>query len=180
LVELICQANDQLRRIAARIARGRNDLQATSLLHEAILKLARADWLRIQGASAGPPSEDQLIGLVVRNMRWVALDRARAGRRRRKAEDVGRAPVDEYLDNVAARCPDPLRRLEACEALERLSPRQAAVATLLDQGYTQAEAASLLGVSLSTVEEDLRKARRFLTVWEAGQERRRDAGGIEP
>jgi uncharacterized protein involved in exopolysaccharide biosynthesis len=96
---------------------------------------------------------------------------ARAGRRRAKAENPNSEPVDEYLDNLAARGHDPLRRLEACEALERLSPRQAAVATLLDQGYTQAEAASLVGVSLSTVEEDLRKARRFLKAWEVGQER---------
>jgi RNA polymerase sigma factor (sigma-70 family) len=170
-VELICQANTRLRRIAARIAKGRNDVQPTSLLNEAFLKLARADWLRINEANAGPLAEDRLVGLVVRNMRWIAVDRAQAGRRRARAEGQGREPVDEYLDNLEARGHDPLQRLEACEALERLSPRQAAVATLLDQGYTQAEAASLLRVSLSTVEEDLRKARRFLKAWEAGQAR---------
>jgi RNA polymerase sigma factor (sigma-70 family) len=170
-VDLICQAYTRLRRIAGRLAKDRSDVRATSLLHEAFLKLARSDWHRILGATTEPLSEDHLVGLVVRNMRWVALDRARAGRRRPLAAAGGGELLEQYLNNLTARGYDPLRRLEACEALERLSPRQAAVACLLDQGYTQAEAASLLGVSLSTVEEELRKARRFLKAWDAEPER---------
>lgn len=159
--QLIPLIYDRLRRLAherLRTAPGEHTLSTTDLVHEAYLRFADA-------RSVDLPDRAHFLALASQIMRNFLVDRARA--RAAAKRGGGLAPLsleealwisDESLD-AAADLDEALTRLAA------LNPRQS---ELLQHhffgGLTLAESAAALGVSLATVERDMRSARAWLAL----------------
>jgi RNA polymerase sigma-70 factor (ECF subfamily) len=149
---------DELHRIASRLMRSErrgHTLQATALVHEAYARLVASD------ASAG--DRVHFMSLVARVMRRVLVDHARA--RRRAKRGGGRPAVT--LAEVEAVTPGAADRLlDIDEALDRLKAldlrKHRALEMSVFGGMTHAEIAAVLGVSVPTVERDVRMARAWL------------------
>jgi RNA polymerase sigma factor (TIGR02999 family) len=158
--QLVALVYDELRRLGGgllRLERPGHTLQPTALVHEAVLRLFRSDAL------AAPQGRAQFLAAVARAMRQVLVDHAR----RRAADKRGgrreRLPLDAVLDHFAEQRLDLLAVHEALTSLAGLHERQSQVVELrFFGGYTVEEIAGLLGVSVSTVESDFRKATAFL------------------
>lgn len=155
---------DELRQLARaqvhRLARGRT-LQATDLVHEA--------WLRVAKATQpeGDPDWDgraHFFGAAANAMRHILVDQAR--RRTALKRDAGKRTdlPDELPEIEAGPLPsDVLALNDALEELEGSHDRAARVVTLkFFSGLEMAEIASVVGVSLPTVERDWRFARAWL------------------
>ena len=152
---------DELRALAAsyfaRQAVG-HTLQPTALVHEAYLKLAG-------GGNAQWESRAHFFAVAARAMRQILMNHARdkaaakrGGGRQRITLDEGVTPAgngDRELDLLALD--------DALSQLSRLSERQATVVELrFFGGLTIAEAAHVLGVGTTTVEDDWHLARAWL------------------
>lgn len=148
-------------------ARGAGDA-AEDLLHEV--------WLRIQATTPGPVASP--LPYLMRMADLLMIDRYRSQRQADK-RDRDWTEVHSDLAGVSAE-PSPERRAAAAQeaaavlrVLDRLGPRTAsAFRRHRIDGVAQREVASELGVSLSTVESDLRIAYRALGEW---KERRDEA-----
>jgi len=149
-----------LHRLATRAMEGeRKDhtLQPTALLHEAWLRLARANDLRPDTSPA------QLLHAAARAMRQVLLDHARRRRAQKRAGRWHRAPVDDLLDRCAEHRLNAQDLHLSLEALAQMHERPATVITLrFLGGMTVKEVAELLEVSEGTVDNDYRLARAWL------------------
>lgn len=157
--ELIALVYDELRRLAAAyLKRERPDhtLQPTALVHEAYIRLIGQEGVRWQNRS-------HFIGVAAQMMRRVLLDHARGrnrdkrggGEPRLSLAEADRFAFDEAVDLIALD--------EALERLSRSYPQKARVVELrFFGGLSIEEAASVLGVSDSTVERDWKFARAWL------------------
>jgi RNA polymerase sigma factor (TIGR02999 family) len=157
---------EELRRLAAQqLARepGGQTLQPTALVHEAYLRLV---------ASPGPESGEKephwdnrghFFAAAAQAMRRILIDNARRKQRPKHGGDRRRVAAD-----VAAPQPEmPLEDLLALdEALDKLAKEQPARAELVKlrffAGFTMAEVADLLGISLATAERHWTYARTWL------------------
>lgn len=149
----------ELKRVAHRRLRALDShptLCTTELVHEAFLKLARPGDARWEGRA-------HFFGAASRAMRQVLVDLAR---RRGAAKRGGGLRALSLTDADAALQVDLERILELDAALDRLDaadPRLRQVVELrFFGGLSEAEIASLLGVSARTIERDWLKARLFL------------------
>jgi RNA polymerase sigma factor (TIGR02999 family) len=96
-------------------------------------------------------------------MRRVLVEHARGRAADKRGGGQGQVPLDEALDYFARQRLDVLAVHEALDELAGLHDRQSQVVELrVFGGYTVEEVAGLLGVSVSTVESDFRKATAFL------------------
>ncbi|TCM21682.1 RNA polymerase sigma-70 factor (ECF subfamily) [Novosphingobium sp. PhB165] len=149
-------------------ARGAGDA-AEDLLHEV--------WLRIAASRPGPIANP--LGYLMRMADMLMIDRYRS---QRQADKRDRDWTEVHADTGTgiAADPSPERRVAAAQEaaevialLDGLGPR---VATAFRRhridGMAQRDVAAELGVSLSTVESDLRLAYRALGEW---KERRDEA-----
>jgi RNA polymerase sigma factor (TIGR02999 family) len=158
-LRLIPAVYEELRQIAKTLLhkeRPGHTLQPTALVHEALAKLL--------GGAALTAVEDSatLTAVAVRAMRQVLIDHARTRKREKRGGHLQRQPLDIIVDQMAERHGDPVVLLEACELLAKLQPRQSQIAQLRLQQFSIPEIAALLGLSVSTIENDLRLARAFL------------------
>ena len=157
--ELLPLVYSELRRLAAikmaAEAPGQT-LQATALVHEAWLKLTERDKQQWNDRS-------HFFNAAAEAMRRILIDVARRKRAARHGGQLSRADVAE-VDLPLPMPDDELLALDA--ALDRLSAfneRAAEVVKLcFFVGLTQEQAASELGISLSTVERLWAFARTFL------------------
>lgn len=140
-------------------------LQATALINEAYLRLAReeTDW----------NSREHFIGIAAQVMRRVLVDYARAHKAEQRGGDLARV---EMFDDIAI-APDKLNEVQALDdALRRLeaeNPRQAKVTELrYFGGLTVEQIADLLKLSPRSVKRDWQLARLWLF--------RDMTGGAEP
>ena len=149
---------DQLRRIAQGCIRGENPgltLQATSLVHEA--------WLRLAGNSH-PDYKDRahFFGVAARLMRQILVDHARSVRAAKRGG--GKIPLDVRIE-VAGHRQD-LTILAVHEALERLSAEDPRKAQFIEMrffaGMSIDEIAECTGVPKPTVYRDVRVAQAWL------------------
>jgi RNA polymerase sigma-70 factor, ECF subfamily len=148
----------ELHRLAAsymRRERPDHTLQATALINEAYLRLAREneEW----------NNREHFIGMAANVMRHVLVDYARA--HKAKQRDGGMKRV-EMQDDLAV-SPEKLEQVvsldEALQTLERLHPRQGKVVELrYFGGLSIDQIASLLGVSPRSVKRDWSLARIWL------------------
>jgi RNA polymerase sigma factor (TIGR02999 family) len=100
---------------------------------------------------------------AARAMRQVLVDHARRRAADKRGGDRERLPLDDVLDHFAEQHLDLLAVHEALTRLAGLHERQSQVVELrFFGGYTVEEIAGQLGVSVSTVESDFRKATAFL------------------
>ena len=158
--QLLPLVYDELRRLAA--ARLKNEqvgqtLQATALVHEAYLRLVGSEkdekW----------NSRGHFFGAAAEAMRRILLMNAR----RRRAEKHGGGHQRIELDSALLIGTDRDQRLEELdEALTRLEERHPEQARLIKlrffAGLTNAEAASLLGISDTTADRQWAYARAWL------------------
>jgi RNA polymerase sigma factor (TIGR02999 family) len=149
---------DELRALAAgRMAaeRAGGSLDATSLVHEAYLRLL--GQTRVRWADTA-----HFRAVAATMMRRVLVDRARA----RLADKRGGGRERVTLTGLGADTEDQLDLVDLDGALERLaveSPRQAEVVTLRCFGeLTVEETASVIGVSPRTVKGEWRVAQAWL------------------
>lgn len=149
---------EELRRLARYQLRGRHGhtLDTTALVHELYLKLAGADQPALENRA-------HLLSLACRAMRQIIVDYARA----RSADKRGGGALKITLDNNQVRIEDQAEWILAVDqALEQIR----AVDERLEQvfncryfaGLSEEEAATALGVSVSTIQRDWRRAKAWL------------------
>jgi RNA polymerase sigma factor (TIGR02999 family) len=150
---------DELRRIARghlrRGARGQT-LDTTGLVHEAYLKLAASEGLRVQ-------DRQHFMAISARAMRQVIVSRARARAADKRGGGVAPVPLDEER---AAAEHQARWLLDLDLALAELRQRDERLATIVDcrffAGMSEEETAETLSVSLRTVQRGWMRARAWL------------------
>ncbi len=147
----------ELHAVAANLMRGErasHTLQPTALLHEAWLRLARADvcW----------QDHAHFVRTVARTMRRVLVEHARA-RGRDKRDGGNRVTLATGLSARGDQPDDLLAVDEALARLEALDPELARIVELrVFGGLAHPEIAAAIDRSLRTVERGWRAARAFL------------------
>ncbi|MCU0867373.1 MAG: ECF-type sigma factor [Planctomycetes bacterium] len=147
----------ELRAMAARQLRGMRGetLQPTALVHEA--------WLKLVGSGADFTGRRHFLGVAGKAMRSVLVDHVRHKRSQKRGGDLQQTPLDESVAFLEAGEVD-LLDLDA--ALQELARTDADLARWVEMrffgGMTNAEVATLEGVSESTVERGWRFARAQL------------------
>jgi RNA polymerase sigma factor (TIGR02999 family) len=153
----------ELRRLAAsqfaRLPPGQT-LQATALVHEA--------WLRLVGSeekAAEPKWQGRrhFFGAAAQAMRHILVERARRKGRVRHGGDLQRVDVEE-VQLAETMPPEALLALdEALVRLDEFDPQAAELIKLrFFAGFTQQQAADLLGLSKRTADRLWTFARAFL------------------
>jgi RNA polymerase sigma factor (TIGR02999 family) len=158
LDRLIPIVYEELKDIARRSMWGErpdHTLQATALVHEAYTRLIDSDvtW----------QDRSHFFAVAARQMRRILVDHAKARGRIKRGGGADRITLNESV----AVSPEPPADLVALdEALERLTALDARKAQVIELhffgGLTHEEAAEALGVSVATVERDLRFAKAWL------------------
>lgn len=149
---------DLKRQARALMRKQRRDhtLQATGLLHEAWMRVARradVDW----------KSRGHFFGFASRAMRSVLVDHARSKKRGKRGGGRVRVPLDDLLLPYEDRAGDLLALDEALSRLAALDAEEAAVVEMrFFGGFTAPETAHALGFSLRKVERLWEHARAWL------------------
>jgi RNA polymerase sigma factor (TIGR02999 family) len=163
--ELVERLYPKLRALAARVRwHGPEATQPTALLHNAYLKLLRSEDLESR-------AENEIIGIFAHVMRQIMVDAARkAGAEKRGggaravplvSGDLAEARPVHGKDEIS---PEDVLTVDAALTELRLqNPRQA---DIMERRYflgmTSGETASVLAVSLTTVEREWREGKKFL------------------
>jgi RNA polymerase sigma factor (TIGR02999 family) len=156
---LIRAVYPELREMAARLLRRErvdHTLQRTALVHEA--------FIRLFGQRPGQTlSTQNFLGLAAHQMRQILIDYGRKHNSQKRGGEFARVPLFE-ADPSTARDEDSLLALnEALDLLGKIDSRALSVVELkFFSGYTNDEAAEILGVSDGTVESDWQFARSWL------------------
>jgi RNA polymerase sigma factor (TIGR02999 family) len=154
LDELLPKLYEELRALArAQLRSPAGTLQATALVHEAYMKLARA------GAVVAA-DRAHFMAIAARAMRQVVVDRARASLAGKRGG--GWQPVTLTAEAGAVDL-GPEEALALDRALEKLEPRQRLVVECrYFAGLDDGEIAAVLGVTDRTVRREWVKARAWL------------------
>lgn len=157
LGDIEAQLYVELRRIAGRVRGGAPSTSArTSLIHEAWLRLARAEHLEVNDTQ-------HLLALSARAMRHVVVERARRARTLKRGDGWERVSLEGMGESP--QFVDVLTLDQALQQLHDADPRAAQLAELrLIAGVALPDAAEALGIGLRTAERDWRAARAFLVV----------------
>ena len=149
----------ELRRLAnSYLRRERPDhtLQATALIHEAYLRLVdqeQPEWI----------SRSQFFSFAAHLMRQILVDHARSHNAEKRWGAGERVPLEETLVFVPERGADLLALDEALTALAAFDERKARTLELrFFGGMSIEEIARVLGVSVRTVDREMRLARAWL------------------
>jgi RNA polymerase sigma factor (TIGR02999 family) len=157
LIELIYA---ELRRMAYGLMhheRAGHTLEPTALVHEALIRLIDSEVL------SKSPNRKYLFAAAAQCMRRILVDHVRDRSAQKRGGAYQRVALDAVADSIQERYSDIMAIHEALEQLERLEPRQGQIMTLrIFGGLTVREIASQLGVSESTVHDDLKMARAWL------------------
>ena len=149
---------DTLRRMAAARLRGENDatLNPTGLVHEALLRLL--------GGAADFSNRAHFLGVAALHMRAVLVDQARARLAAKRGGGAVMVTLDPNVDVGADEgALDLLALDQALDQLDQHDPRAAQVmAMTCFAGMQREEIASVIGVSVPTIDRDLRFARAWL------------------
>ena len=148
--ELRRLARGQLRREAAA-----HSLQPTLLVHEAYLRLVKADvdW----------KNRTHFLSVAARVMRRILVEHARARRADKRGGDALHVTLTGPIPAPDAKPIDVLALDEAMERLREFDARQAQIVELsYFGGLTYPEIGELVGISEASVDRDLRHARAWL------------------
>lgn len=156
---LVPLVHAELRRIARRQMRGErpgHTLQTTALVNEAYLRLVDLDRMRWQDRA-------HFFAMASRLMRRVLVDYARTRKMQKRGGGVEAVPIDD-AGVLAITVPADLVRLDdALRLLAAAHPRPAAVVEMrYFGGFSVAEVADALDLSVETVARDWRFARLWL------------------
>ena len=156
LDELMALVYDDLRRVARRRLGARQSIAATEVVHEAYGKLVGVDidW----------QDRAHFFAVAANIVRRVLVDATRAKLRQKRGGGAVPVTFEEQLqpgDDTGST--DLLALDEALERLAQLDERKAKVVELhYFGGLSQPEVGEALGISVATVERDLKTARAFL------------------
>ena len=158
LAELTPYIYAELQRLATSHMRresGGHTLQPTALVHEAFLKLI--------GADVDFASRAHFYRLASRVMRRLLVDHARAAGRQKRGGGNERITLDESAVAGKEVTADVVELDEALDNLAEFDARMARTIELIYfGGLSQNEAAEVLGVSRSTLNNDLAMAKAWL------------------
>jgi RNA polymerase sigma factor (TIGR02999 family) len=158
--QLLPLVYDELRKLAAqKLAHERpgQTLQATALVHEAYLRLVRAE------KTEGWDSRGHFLAAAAEAMRRILVDHARHHHAQKRGGNQQRIALPELAEASAADAIDLLALDEALAKLEQAHPKQAQVVKLrFFAGLTLEETAEVLGVSRATAERRWAYARAWL------------------
>lgn len=150
----------QLRDIAAQLLIHEDTaatLQPTMLVHEAYLRLDKG------GVLSDAPNRRYFFAAAAQAMRQVLVDHARRRRSEKRGKGWQRVPLDAVLIYFEQQNLDVVALHEALDQLAALDERQSQIVVLrFFGGFSVAEVADQLEVSVSTVESDSRMARAWL------------------
>jgi RNA polymerase sigma factor (TIGR02999 family) len=152
---LEAQVYAQLKQMARQRFRGGDAvLSPTVLVHEAVAQMldASVDW----------NSRAHFFALAALQMRTVLVDHARRAATAKRGSD----PIAVTLDPAHAAADDGLGVLEVHDALEKLAAEDARSARALELTYfgglDAKQVGEVLGISVATVERDLKFGRAWL------------------
>src|SRR5207248_8491610 len=158
-LEMTRETYESLRRLAARYLSGErlyHTLQATALLHEALLRVLKQperSWR----------NEAHLISFAGRAMRRILISYAVARTRDKRGGQLVKLPLDEVLDFCVEKNIHIVAVDEAVEELAQVDPRQAQIVELrFFAGLTIEEIARTLALSPATVKRDWATAKLWL------------------
>ncbi len=150
---------DELRRLAAHYLRGEKrgqTIQATELVHEAYLRIARGEHLKWQGLS-------HFKAIAAISMRRILVDRARKKATEIHGGGAERIQLEEQLAISAGNHNDLIALDEALTRLAELSPRQSRVVEMrFFGGLTVEQIAEVEQVFPRTIKEDWSLGRAWL------------------
>ena len=149
---------DELRRLARRYVRQERaqSVQATDLVHEAYLRLARDRPRRWQGRT-------HFLAIAAIGMRRLLVERARARGAAKRGGDRVQVTLEDALVADPGASVDLLALDDALSALAAFDARQARIVELrFFGGLTVEETAGTIGVSPATVKRDWTLARAWL------------------
>ena len=166
LDQLLPHVYGELRRIAGRYVRRERQggtLQATALVHEAYVRLAKDTDLSFQNRA-------HLLGIAARAMREILVEHARARGARKRGGGDARITLDEGMLADASEQVDTLALHAALEKLAAIDPEQEQIVELrFFGGLTIEETAEVLHISPATVKRGWAVARAWLYREIAGQ-----------
>lgn len=158
--QLLPLVYEELRKLAAaKMAQEKSGqtLQATALVHEAWMRLAGTDEPKAWN------SRGHFFGAAAEAMRRILVDRARQKARLRHGGRLERVDLEQVTLATEDSSDTVLAMNDALDALARESPQKAEVVRLrYFIGLENREIASVLGISLSTVERSWVFARSWL------------------
>ena len=157
--KLIRLTYKELRRLAGhymRSERPEHTLQPTALVHEVYLRIfadERLEW----------NDQKHFFAVAAKQMRRVLLDHARSHAATRRGGDYQRLSFQDIETLPAKPNADLLDLDQALEDLSKVDPRAGQVVELrYFGGLTEAEAASVLGISVATLKRDWEFGRAFI------------------
>jgi RNA polymerase sigma factor (TIGR02999 family) len=155
---------EELRSLAGSYFRGQpgaHTLQPTALVHEAFVKVTDRTGLRFNDRA-------HFFAICAVTMRGILADHARRRRAAKHGGDRERVSLENVGTPARRDGVDEIDALALDEALTELAARSERQARIVEYrffaGMTVDEITRVLGVSRSTVEEDWRMARAWLTV----------------
>ena len=160
LVQVAETVDRELRRLAAsylRRERPGHTLQPTALVNEAYVRLmgqaARQDW----------ESRAHFVAIAAQHMRQILVDYARRHKAAKRGDGVTLIALDDARAATDPRSVDLLALDEALDKLGAVDARKARAMELkFFGGLEMAEIASVLKISLKTVEKDVRLGAAWL------------------
>ncbi len=164
--QLLPLVYDELRKLAAvRMLRESPEqtLQATALVHEAYLRLVDVDRVQTWNSRGHffAAAAEVMRRIIVERARHSSSQKAGGGLRRREMPDIGTGRGFSALELLALN--------EAIEKLEARNPRQAQLVKLrFFAGLTMQQAASAIGISSSTADNDWAYAKCWLRLEMSG------------
>jgi RNA polymerase sigma factor (TIGR02999 family) len=158
VLPLVYKQLQQLARYQLRQQRPNHTLQATALVHEAYLKLAREQSLVVENRA-------HFLGIAAQLMRWILVDYERT--RRAAKRGAGVAPLTLSTEIAAPPLPgedvDLLALDEALGKLAKLDPQQSRIVELrYFAGLSIEDTSQFLGISPATVKRSWASARLWL------------------
>jgi RNA polymerase sigma-70 factor, ECF subfamily len=149
----------ELHRIARRVwsqQQHNNTLQPTALIHEAYLKLAKAE-------SASFQDRCHFFAVASTAMRQILVNHAKSHLAAKRGGGAANVSLDEVQQAVDREAAEIVSLHEALEALQAVDPRKSKVVEMrYFGGLSIEETAEALGVSIGTVNRDWRLARSWL------------------
>ncbi|WP_396625484.1 sigma-70 family RNA polymerase sigma factor [Luteitalea sp.] len=172
--QLVSLVHAELRRLARRHMRGERDghtLQTTALVNEAYLRLLAVNRVTWQ-------DRGHFFAMASRLMGRILVDHARSRNVQKRGGDLHAVPLDEALGLSTQVSVDLLALDAALSKLAVTDPRKAQVVEMRYYGgFSVAETAEALSVSVETVARDWRIAKLWLLRELQGL---RDAGPDDP
>lgn len=173
--QLLPLVYDELRKLASQKLdheKPGQTLQATALVHDAYLRLVdvpRAQYWNSRG---------HFFAAAAEAMRRILIEQARRKASAKAGGQLHRVDMSEIEPAMPQPELDILALSDALEQLEKTDPRAATVVKLrFFAGFTTQEAASALGVSLATAENDWAYAKCHLRLQLSDSDNRRQADG---